>query len=128
MVLFYADIVFVIVYLFEMVLKIFGFGPFDYIRDHWNKFDAAIVIISLVGIFLQAFSHSTFRSRACEGVAVVSLLILLHLCLNSYWCLYFRLCLCLWIRWYLCLRLCAVVFAFALTFFPYVRVCVDVYV
>ena len=40
-------------FFFEMVLKLCGLGFKDYIRDHYNKFDAILVIISIIELALE---------------------------------------------------------------------------
>jgi len=42
-----ANTGFMVLFFFEMVLKIAGLGFKDYISDNWNRFDAAIVCLSL---------------------------------------------------------------------------------
>lgn len=39
---------FTIIFLVEMVIKILGLGPVNYVRDYMNCFDGTIVIISIV--------------------------------------------------------------------------------
>eukprot|EP00301_Raphidiophrys_heterophryoidea_P006188 c12515_g4_i2.p1 GENE.c12515_g4_i2~~c12515_g4_i2.p1 ORF type:complete len:1711 (+),score=471.23 c12515_g4_i2:352-5133(+) len=45
-----ANIVFVAIFGMEMALKLLGMGPEAYINEHWNKFDAVVVIISIVSL------------------------------------------------------------------------------
>ncbi|KAJ9468915.1 Muscle calcium channel subunit alpha-1 [Diplonema papillatum] len=53
---------FLSVYVLEVFFKLFAWGWVDYIRDAVNRFDFALVVISLVGnIFLGSESTSLFR-------------------------------------------------------------------
>ena len=38
----------------EMIIKIIGMGPKDYIRDKFNIFDAIIVILSVIDVILDS--------------------------------------------------------------------------
>lgn len=46
--LYYANMVLTIVFVIEMVVKIFGLGIKEYLRDGFNIFDATIIIIGLL--------------------------------------------------------------------------------
>ena len=46
--LYYANMVLTIVFAIEMVVKIFGLGIKEYLRDGFNIFDATIIIIGLL--------------------------------------------------------------------------------
>ena len=46
--LFYTNLVLTMFFVVEMILKIFGFGIRDYIRDGFNIFDAIIIILGLL--------------------------------------------------------------------------------
>jgi len=48
--LFILEIFFVVVFSLEAILKILGYRFGQYIEDHWNKFDFALVWIGLFGI------------------------------------------------------------------------------
>ena len=48
-----ANTVFTYCFLAEMIIKLLGLGVKDYARDGFNRFDAAIVILSMVEIALQ---------------------------------------------------------------------------
>lgn len=38
------DLFFTIVFTIEMVIKLIGLGPWQYVSDNWNKFDAIIIV------------------------------------------------------------------------------------
>ena len=44
------NIVFVAIFTMEAVLKLIGLGPTFYFYIDWNKFDFAVVILSLVSL------------------------------------------------------------------------------
>lgn len=48
-----ANTIFTYCFLAEMIIKLLGLGVKDYARDGFNRFDAAIVILSMVEIALQ---------------------------------------------------------------------------
>ena len=47
-----ANTIFTYCFLAEMIIKLLGLGVKDYARDGFNRFDAAIVILSMVEIAL----------------------------------------------------------------------------
>lgn len=47
-----ANIVLTILFTVEMGMKLVGLGFWDYVRDMWNLFDAVIVSVSLLEIFM----------------------------------------------------------------------------
>ena len=55
-----ANIVFVVIFTFEAILKLLGYGPKYYFHEPWNKFDFTIVILSLLG-FLSSFNVTALR-------------------------------------------------------------------
>ncbi|OMJ67420.1 hypothetical protein SteCoe_35430 [Stentor coeruleus] len=59
-----ANIVFVIIFAIEMVLKIIGLGPGFYFADSWNRFDFLVTVLSIFAMLpLDAFGNATvFRS------------------------------------------------------------------
>ncbi|KNC50163.1 voltage-dependent T-type calcium channel subunit alpha-1I [Thecamonas trahens ATCC 50062] len=52
--LFVANVVFVILFTLELVLKVAAWGPTYYLGDGWNRFDAAVVALSLLGLALRS--------------------------------------------------------------------------
>ena len=60
-----SNVVFTIMFSFEAFMKIYGFGPLNYFRDGWNKFDFVTVQGSLIDAalyFMNAvFDGMTFR-------------------------------------------------------------------
>jgi len=47
----YIDLIFVIIFLVEAIVKIQHYGFKGYISDNWNKFDLLIVVVSLPALF-----------------------------------------------------------------------------
>lgn len=52
--LYVSNLVFLVVFALEAVLKIGGFGWLLYWRDDWNKFDFIVVLLSLAGLGFDA--------------------------------------------------------------------------
>jgi len=50
----WTEILFFFVFFVEMFLKIYSFGPRNYWKKNWNKFDCLIVITSLFDLILNA--------------------------------------------------------------------------
>jgi len=48
-----SNLVFTILFTFEMILKLIGLGPVGYVRDTFNIFDGTIVILSLVELIFD---------------------------------------------------------------------------
>ena len=59
-----ANVVFTILFAIEMVFKLFGFGIRKYILDYFNVFDAVIVCISVLELFLQSENSGLSVLRA----------------------------------------------------------------
>ena len=55
---------FTLVFLFEMIMKLTGFGFKKYVSDSFNIFDAFIVIMSLVELFMPGEDSSLSVLRA----------------------------------------------------------------
>merc|ERR1711968_275189 len=53
--------IFLIIYFFEMVLKLIGLGWNGYIVDGWNKFDFFLVWAGIIGAFVNFPIISIFR-------------------------------------------------------------------
>lgn len=51
-----VNIVFFVFFFFEMVIKLLGLGPVNYIKDSYNVFDCLVVTLSIVDVSL---SYST---------------------------------------------------------------------
>ena len=51
--LFIANVFFLVVFFTEMILKLIAYGPVEYIKDGWNKFDAFCVLASIVDLVWQ---------------------------------------------------------------------------
>jgi len=41
------------IFFVEMVIKLIGLGVYQYARDHWNKLDAFVVIVSVISFVVQ---------------------------------------------------------------------------
>ena len=52
-----ANVIFTVIFAIEMVVKILAFGVLGYVRDSFNLFDGILVIISLVGMIIEALSE-----------------------------------------------------------------------
>lgn len=48
---YYANMVLTIIFVCEMIIKVFGLGIKDYLRDGFNIFDAIIIIVGLLEYF-----------------------------------------------------------------------------
>eukprot|EP01064_Diplonema_japonicum_P039661 TRINITY_DN9_c4_g1_i1.p1 TRINITY_DN9_c4_g1~~TRINITY_DN9_c4_g1_i1.p1 ORF type:complete len:1736 (+),score=356.14 TRINITY_DN9_c4_g1_i1:114-5321(+) len=48
-----ANIMFVIIFFVEAVMKLIALSPTGYMSDHWNKFDFSVLIISVLGIVMN---------------------------------------------------------------------------
>ena len=57
------NLIFVAIFTFEAIFKLLGYGPRYYFYIDWNKFDFAIVIVSLVSEtpFLGEVNLTAFR-------------------------------------------------------------------
>jgi len=47
------NVIFVAIFGTEMLLKILAFGPVAYVADHWNKFDAVVVMFSVISLIVN---------------------------------------------------------------------------
>jgi hypothetical protein len=47
------NIAFIVYFLIEMTLKVLAFGPADYLYDIWNRFEALVNVLSVLGLFLE---------------------------------------------------------------------------
>lgn len=66
-----CNLVFVCIFTMEAILKLIGLGPTYYFYIDWNKFDFAVVILSLVSI---GGSNSDFNLTALRIIRVARLL------------------------------------------------------
>ena len=62
-----SNLVFTLIFAFEMVVKLFGLGLKDYLRDSFNIFDGSIVLLSLIDLIL-----SSLGTGSGGGFAAVS--------------------------------------------------------
>ena len=46
----FFNIIFVIIFTMEAILKIIGYGPSYYFYIDWNKFDFAVMVMSLASL------------------------------------------------------------------------------
>eukprot|EP01028_Stygiella_incarcerata_P001472 TRINITY_DN125_c0_g1_i1.p1 TRINITY_DN125_c0_g1~~TRINITY_DN125_c0_g1_i1.p1 ORF type:complete len:775 (+),score=143.52 TRINITY_DN125_c0_g1_i1:84-2327(+) len=56
---FYIDYYILGIFVIEMFLKMYAFGFREYMRHKWNVFDFVIVVVSLIGIVLEATGYAT---------------------------------------------------------------------
>ena len=56
-----CNLVFVVIFTIEMVLKISAYGIKYYWHVNWNKFDCIIVVLSIITLFLDNSGISTLR-------------------------------------------------------------------
>lgn len=55
----YANFVFTGAFALEMILKLIGLGPWRYLSDAWNLFDALVVAFSLVELVTELMARSS---------------------------------------------------------------------
>lgn len=55
----YANFVFTGAFALEMILKLIGLGPWRYLSDAWNMFDALVVAFSLVELVTELMARSS---------------------------------------------------------------------
>ena len=53
-----ANIVFTLIFFFEMVLNLIGLGLVEYVSDGFNDFDAIIVVVSLFDLMVTVTSET----------------------------------------------------------------------
>jgi len=73
-ILLYANNIFVIVFTFEMILKIIAYGFSYYWHVNWNKFDFIIVILSLAALDETLLRDLNFNVTALRIIRVSRLL------------------------------------------------------
>ena len=66
-----CNLVFVIIFTIEAILKLIGQGPTYYFYIDWNKFDFAVVILSLVSL---GGDNSSFNLTALRIIRVARLI------------------------------------------------------
>lgn len=54
----HLDIIFLVVFGFEVMIKMIAYGPCEYIRSFWRILDLTVVVVSLVDIVLKIFITS----------------------------------------------------------------------
>ncbi len=54
-----CNVVFTIIFAFEMVIKLIAFGVIGYVRDAFNLFDGILVVVSLVGMIYEMVSSGS---------------------------------------------------------------------
>ena len=47
-----------------MLLKIFAFGPRQYVQDGWNRFDGFVVCLSILGLILKTIGEAGINPSA----------------------------------------------------------------
>jgi hypothetical protein len=63
------NIVFFGIFFFEMIIKVIGMGPKLYIKDHFNIFDAIIVMLSIIDVIV---SYSLTKEDDSSGDGPIS--------------------------------------------------------
>ena len=58
-----ANKLFIAIFTFECLLKLYGLGFYQYFKDRWNDFDCTIVVLSLIGLlpYFEGGSVTVFR-------------------------------------------------------------------
>jgi len=70
-----AEITFTAIFVTEMVIKMLGLGLYQYFRNHWNKFDFSIVVLSIVELAaLQEMSVNFTFFRVLRTARIVRLI------------------------------------------------------
>lgn len=57
-----TNMIFFAVFLIEMLVKLIGYGPRNYIRDNFNKFDMIVILFSCVDIVLTSNDSSKIQN------------------------------------------------------------------
>jgi hypothetical protein len=60
----YSNYLFYVVFLMEMMLKLIGLGPKCYFHDHFNLFDAFIILVSTLDIILSSVLSGSSASSS----------------------------------------------------------------
>ncbi|CAF1490715.1 unnamed protein product [Adineta ricciae] len=55
----YCNYLFTFIFFMEFLLKIIAFGISQYFRDNWNRFDAFVVFLSIIGIVIDKMNHKS---------------------------------------------------------------------
>lgn len=74
-----ANFIFYLIFVFEMILKIYGMGISEYCRDSFNIFDGIIVILSTVEVVLANSGVGSSGGNAISAFRAVRLLRLFKL-------------------------------------------------
>ena len=67
-----ANLIFVVIFSFETIIKITAYGIKHYWHNHWNKFDFVIVVISLIFInedWIEGSSTSSITALRIMRIA-----------------------------------------------------------
>ena len=67
----YLNYLCLIYFTIEMAFKLLGYWPIKYWTDHWNKFDATVVIFSWMAIILDAGSVQAVRAFRAFRIVLV---------------------------------------------------------
>jgi hypothetical protein len=70
----YSNIIFTVVFLIEMLLKLFAYGLFEYIKSAYNIFDSVVVAISIYEVFEKIYSLKDSVSSVATTSSGVSVL------------------------------------------------------
>ena len=69
-----VNLVFVVIFTIEMVLKLIGLGLTFYFSNMWNRLDAFIVIFSLISLDERFIQHFNFNVTAFRIIRITRLL------------------------------------------------------
>jgi hypothetical protein len=64
-----ANLIFFTFFFIEMIIKVTGLGPRQYVRDQYNIFDALVVTLSVVDVTL---SYSLVDNEVSTGKGAIS--------------------------------------------------------
>ena len=68
-----VNIVFALIFLFEMLLKIFGLGIRDYLRNRENLLEAFITITSMIDLAANTSTTNVFQTFRVMRVSLILL-------------------------------------------------------
>lgn len=49
------NLAFLIIFILEIILKLYGLGAKQFFSDGWNIFDFVVVLITIVGVIIESF-------------------------------------------------------------------------
>eukprot|EP00803_Ostreobium_quekettii_P001451 evm.model.scf_161.6 EVM.evm.TU.scf_161.6 scf_161:59336-65983(+) len=80
-----ANTVFTALFAVEAALKVYAWGPLNYLADAWNAFDAVLVVFSILSTALEILGGVTFLRalRVARGIRLVRRLRSLRVLFNT---------------------------------------------